>query len=101
MAYRAEFLVDSVLVGDCVYFFSMSFDSIAGEIKIIKSEALKISETNRLGVKVNEVTKTLDHMPSHRTKPTINDVVVGIDDEATAIINRLRRDQTRCKLFPL
>nr|XP_027063021.1 putative late blight resistance protein homolog R1A-3 [Coffea arabica] len=101
LAYRVEFLMDSLLVGDIVDSSSISFDSIVEEIKIIKSEALKISDSKRFDVKVKEVTKTLHYQPSQVFKPTINDLVVGIEDEAASIINRLRRGSNQVQIVPI
>ena len=65
VAYRVEFLLDSLMVGDIIDSSSMSFDSISKEIKIAKAEALEICDSRRLdGSRVKEVTKRFNYMPS-------------------------------------
>ncbi|XP_027171387.1 putative late blight resistance protein homolog R1B-14 [Coffea eugenioides] len=101
VAYKAEFLIDSLLVGDVLDSSSISFDSIVEELKIIKAVAMKIFESNRLDLKVKEVTKSLNHMPPQSSKPIISDVVVGLEDEATSIINRLTRGSSQLQIIPI
>ncbi|XP_071914276.1 putative late blight resistance protein homolog R1B-16 isoform X1 [Coffea arabica] len=90
-AYRVEFLIDSLLVGlgETLDSFSMSFDTIADDIKIIKAEVFKIFDNKKVDVKVVQGMKRLNHRPSRESKPIINDVVVGFEDEATLKMNRL------------
>ncbi|XP_027063020.2 putative late blight resistance protein homolog R1A-3 [Coffea arabica] len=101
VAYKAEFLIDSLLVGDVLDSSSISFDSIVEELKIIKAVAMKIFESNRLDLKVKEVTKSLNHMRPQSSKPIISDVVVGLEDEATLIINRLTRGSSQLQIIPI
>ena len=70
----------------------MLFDSILEETKIIKAKAVKICGPKTLDLKVKEATKRYNHTPSQGSMPIINDVVVGFNDEAKSIINRLRRE---------
>ncbi|XP_027063223.2 putative late blight resistance protein homolog R1A-3 [Coffea arabica] len=100
VAYRVEFLIDSLLVGYILDSSSMSFDSVVEEIKIIKAQALNF-HSKMLDLKVEGVTKRIDHMPSQGSKPMINDVVVGFKDEATSIINRLTRGSRQVQIVPI
>ncbi|XP_027127624.1 putative late blight resistance protein homolog R1A-3 [Coffea arabica] len=101
VAYTVEFLIDSVLVGDILDSCSLSFDSIVEEIESIKSEASKIFDSKRLDVKQKEVTKRLNQIPTQGSKPINNDVVVGFEDEATSIINRLTRGSRHVQIVPI
>ena len=67
----------------------MSFDTIAEDTKIIKAEVFKIFDNKKVDVKVVQGMKRLNHRPSRESKPIINDVVVGFEDEATLKMNRL------------
>ncbi|XP_027063019.1 putative late blight resistance protein homolog R1A-3 [Coffea arabica] len=101
VAYTVEFLIDSVLVGDILDSCSLSFDSIVEEIESIKSEASKVFDSKRLDVKEKEVTKRPNQTPAQGSKPTNNDVVVGFEDEATSIINRLTRGSRQVQIVPI
>ncbi|XP_027062469.1 putative late blight resistance protein homolog R1A-3 [Coffea arabica] len=101
VAYRVEFLIDSLMVGDILDSSSMSFHSILEEIKIIKFKALNICNSNRLDGEVKEATKRMDHKPSQKNKPKINEVVVGFEDEANLIINRLTRGSRQVQIIPI
>ncbi|XP_027178062.1 putative late blight resistance protein homolog R1B-12 [Coffea eugenioides] len=90
VAYRTEFLIDSLITGNILDSSSMSIHSILEEMNIIKAAALKIGDSERLGGKVKEVTKRFNHMPQEGSKPIVNDVVVGFEDETASIINGLR-----------
>ncbi|CDP11823.1 unnamed protein product [Coffea canephora] len=101
VACRVEFLIDSLMVGDILDSSSMSFHSILAEIKIIKFKALNICKSNRLDGEVKEATKRIDHMPSQENTPKINEVVVGFEDEANLIINRLTRGSRQVQIIPI
>ncbi|XP_027174479.1 putative late blight resistance protein homolog R1B-17 [Coffea eugenioides] len=94
MAYKIEFLIDSSLVGDIPHSSSMSLDSILEQIEIIKAEAMKIIDTERHDVKGKDVTQRVNDMPSR-----INDVVVGLEDEAKSIIERLTRGSSQVQII--
>ncbi|XP_027060906.2 putative late blight resistance protein homolog R1B-16 [Coffea arabica] len=101
VAYMVEFLIDSLLVGDILYSSSISFDSVVEEIKIIKAAALNIFDRKTLDLKVKEATKRPNNMPSQGSMPIINDMIVGFEDEATSIINRLTRGSSQLQIVPI
>nr|XP_027060900.1 putative late blight resistance protein homolog R1A-3 [Coffea arabica] len=101
VAYEVEFLIDSLLVGDILDSSSISFDSVEEEIKIIKAAALNIFDRKTLDLKVKEVTKSPNNMPSQGSMPIINDMIVGLEDEATSIINRLTRGSSLLQIVPI
>ncbi|XP_027060908.2 putative late blight resistance protein homolog R1A-3 [Coffea arabica] len=101
VAYNIEFLIDSLLDGDILDSSSISFDSVEKEIKIIKAVALNISDRKTLDLNVKEVTKRPNNMPSQGSMPIINDMIVGLEDEATSIINRLTRGSSQLQIVPI
>ncbi|XP_027060909.1 putative late blight resistance protein homolog R1A-3 [Coffea arabica] len=101
VAYKAEFLIDSLLVGDILDSSSTSFDSVEEEIKIIKAAALNISDKKPLDLNVKEATKRPNNMPSQGSMPIINDMTVGLEDEAASIINRLTRGSSQLQIVPI
>ncbi|XP_027172933.1 putative late blight resistance protein homolog R1A-3 [Coffea eugenioides] len=101
VAYRIEFLIDSLITGNILDSSSMSIHSILEEMNIIKPAALKICDSERLGGKVKEVTKRFNHMPQEGSKPIVNDVVVGFEDETASIINQLRNGSHQVKIVSI
>nr|XP_027062486.1 putative late blight resistance protein homolog R1A-3 isoform X2 [Coffea arabica] len=101
VAYRIEFLIDSLLTGNILDSSSMSIHSILEEMNIIKAAALKICDSGTLGGKVKEVTKRFNHMPQQGSKPIVNDVVVGFEDETASIINGLRNGSRQVKIVSI
>ncbi|XP_027154893.1 putative late blight resistance protein homolog R1A-3, partial [Coffea eugenioides] len=101
VAYRIEFLFDSLITGNILDSSSMYVHSILEEMNIIKAAALKICDSERLGGKVKEVTKRFNHMPQEGSKPIVNDVVVGFDDETASIINQLRNGSHQVKIVSI
>ncbi|XP_027063942.1 putative late blight resistance protein homolog R1A-3 [Coffea arabica] len=101
VAYRIEFLIDSLITGNIIDSSSMSIHSILEEMNIIKAAALKICDSERLGGKVKEVTKRFNHMPQEGSKPIVNDVVVGFEDETASIINGLITGSRQVKIVSI
>ncbi|CDP11830.1 unnamed protein product [Coffea canephora] len=101
VAYKIEFLIDSLLVGDILDSSSTSFDSVEEEIKIIKAAAWNIFDKKTLDLNVKEATKRPNNMPSQGSMPIINDMIVGLEDEATSIINRLTRGSSLLQIVPI
>ncbi|XP_071904852.1 putative late blight resistance protein homolog R1B-16 [Coffea arabica] len=101
VAYKVEFLIDSLLVGDILDSSSISFDSVEEEIKNIKAAALNIFDKKTLDLNVKEATKRPNNMPSRGSMPIINDMIVGLEDEATSIINRLTRGSSLLQIVPI
>ncbi|KAL3502907.1 hypothetical protein ACH5RR_037356 [Cinchona calisaya] len=101
LAYRVEFVIDSLAIGDSLDSSSMSFESITEEIKTIKLDALKIFDREGLDITVKKVTKSSNHLTSERSMPIIKDVIVVLDDEATSIIDRLERGAKHLRIVAI
>ncbi|XP_027065049.1 putative late blight resistance protein homolog R1A-3 isoform X1 [Coffea arabica] len=101
VAYMVEFLIDSLLVGDILDSSSISFDSVEEEIKIIKAAVMNTFDKKTLDLNVKEVTKSPNNMSSQGSMPIINDMIVGLEDEATSIINRLTRGSSQLQIVPI
>ncbi|KAL3515654.1 hypothetical protein ACH5RR_022556, partial [Cinchona calisaya] len=87
VAYKAELVIDSIVVGDkpeCL-------DTIARDIKIMKIEALKIADNMLHGSEAQTVTKNSILIASEHSSPALNEIIVGLDDEVKKIIDRLTR----------
>ncbi|XP_027077913.1 putative late blight resistance protein homolog R1A-3 [Coffea arabica] len=83
VAYKAELLINSTLVGDeC----EDSLGAITRDINLLKIEALEIhnGQTQR-------VNRTFIHIPSQLTAAIHNEDLVGLDDVVETIIDRLTR----------
>ncbi|KAL3527941.1 hypothetical protein ACH5RR_012597 [Cinchona calisaya] len=89
VAYKAEFVIDSILVDDKPDCSRMSLDTITEEIKFLKTEV----DSTRLEYdsQAQRVTKTFIHMPSQGTSSALNEVLVGLDEEVKTIVDRLTR----------
>ncbi|XP_027079286.1 putative late blight resistance protein homolog R1A-4 [Coffea arabica] len=82
-AYKAELLIYSTLIGDqCEH----SLDAVAGDINLLKIEALEIQNGQ-----TQRVNKTSSHIPSQHTAAIHNEDLVGHEDEVQAITHRLTR----------
>ncbi|KAL3518687.1 hypothetical protein ACH5RR_021276 [Cinchona calisaya] len=68
----------------------MLFNMVTEEIKLLETEALEIDDNNYV-LEAQKAAKTPSHAPSQVTISTINEVVVGLDDEAQTIIDQLTR----------
>nr|XP_027060838.1 putative late blight resistance protein homolog R1B-12 [Coffea arabica] len=101
VAYRIELFIDSLITGNILDSSSMSIHSILEEMNIIEAAALKICDSERLGGKVSEVTKRFNHMPQEGSKPIVNDLVVGFEDETASIINGLRNGSRQVKIVSI
>lgn len=98
VAYKAEIIIDYVTVNyrpDC---YPMSFDTINEDINLIKMEALEIYDSDIEGQKT---TTSYSHMPSQVSTPTLDEVVVGLDDEAETLIERLVRGTRQLDIVPI
>ena len=62
---------------------------------------MKIWDSKRLDGKVKEATKRLNDMPSLESKHIINEVVVGFEDVAASIINRLLRGSHKLQVVSI
>ncbi|KAL3497903.1 hypothetical protein ACH5RR_040635 [Cinchona calisaya] len=101
LAYTTEFFIDSLVIGDILDSSPTSLDSIIEEIKIIKLDALKIMTREGLDIKEKKVTKRSYHLPFEKSMPTIKDDIVGLDDEATSIMDRLKRGAQQLQIVAI
>ncbi|KAL3537066.1 hypothetical protein ACH5RR_000432 [Cinchona calisaya] len=101
LAFRVEFLIDSLVVGDIPDSFPTPFDSIAEEVKITKLDALNIFDSKGLDIKVKKVAESSNYFPSERSMPIIKDDIVGFDDEAKSIIDRLERGAKQLQIVAI
>ncbi|XP_071914794.1 putative late blight resistance protein homolog R1A-3 [Coffea arabica] len=93
VAYKAEVLINSTLVGDeC----EDSLDAITRDINLLKIEALEIhnGQTQR-------VNRTFIHIPSKFTAAIHNEDLVGLDEKVKTITDRLTRGLKHLDVVPI
>ncbi|KAL3499045.1 hypothetical protein ACH5RR_041777 [Cinchona calisaya] len=91
VAYKAEFFIDSLMVGN-IECSSFLFETITEEMKHIKTEAMEIGESKKYNTaEVQKFTKTSSLVPSQVSTSTMDEDVLKLDKETTAIIERLTR----------
>ncbi|XP_027075767.1 putative late blight resistance protein homolog R1B-17 [Coffea arabica] len=87
VAYKTELIIDSVVLGDKLE----CLDTVAGDIKHVKTEALKLSDSIRSDNEAQRVTKKSIHLESQLSTPALDEVLVGLDEEVKTITNRLTK----------
>ncbi|XP_071914028.1 putative late blight resistance protein homolog R1A-4 [Coffea arabica] len=87
VAYKAELVIDSIVLGDRLE----CLNTAAGDIKHMKTEALKVSDSIRNDDKAQRVANNYIHFKSQLSTPTLNEVLVGLDEEVKTIADRLTR----------
>ncbi|CDP15579.1 unnamed protein product [Coffea canephora] len=87
VAHKAEFVIDSLVVGDVSFYSLMLLDNITEEIKLVKSEAQNATTISKHVT--SQVTKSPRDMPSQSSISAINEVVVDLKDQEQAIIDQL------------
>ncbi|XP_027076983.1 putative late blight resistance protein homolog R1A-3 [Coffea arabica] len=93
IAYKAEFVIDSTLVGDRREY---CLDDVARDINVLKIEAQEIYDSiSYVGETTKGVTKTFTRMPSQVTVVTCNKDLVPLDDEVENITKSLTRGGSR------
>lgn len=90
VAYKAQLLIRSLVVGDDQDYSPIIFGPITEEINLIKMEALKIRD-NKCSLASQKSIKFSDSLPSQGGTPAINKAVVNLIDEAKMIIDQLVR----------
>ncbi|KAL3498973.1 hypothetical protein ACH5RR_041705 [Cinchona calisaya] len=91
VVYKAEFVIDSLMVGN-IECSPLLFETIVEEMKDIKIEAMEIDESKKYNTaEVQKFTKTSSLMPSQGSIPIIDEVVLKLDEETKAIIDQLTR----------
>ncbi|XP_027076880.1 putative late blight resistance protein homolog R1A-3 [Coffea arabica] len=101
VAYKAEIIIDYVAVGDRPDCYPMSFDAINEDINFIKTEALEIYDRMQPDIGGQKTTNSYSHMPSQVSTPILDEVVVGLDDEAETVIERLTRGTRQLDVVPI
>ncbi|KAL3527947.1 hypothetical protein ACH5RR_012603 [Cinchona calisaya] len=89
VAYKAELIIDSIMVRDKRDCSPLSLDIITEEIKFLKTVALENYDSVRHGTPAPGVTKTYSHMPSQVSAPAFNEFFVSLDEEVKTIIDGL------------
>ncbi|CDP17260.1 unnamed protein product [Coffea canephora] len=93
VAYKAELLIDSTLVGDKC---EDSLDAIARDINLLKIEALEIHNGQTQRVNKNSIL-----IPSQLAVAVHNEDLVGLDDKVKTIIDRLTRGLKQLDVVPI
>ncbi|XP_027157505.1 putative late blight resistance protein homolog R1C-3 [Coffea eugenioides] len=91
VAYKAEFVIESLLAGDISFYSLMLFDDIAREIKLVKSlaqEATKIPRHVPSQVR-SQTNGASDQVSSSVSISTVDKAEVALQDEEDAIIDKL------------
>ncbi|XP_027082438.1 putative late blight resistance protein homolog R1C-3 [Coffea arabica] len=102
LAYEAEFVFDSLIVGDISFYSLILFDKITQKVKLLKGEALKIHHKKYVFKALTAITSCLNCSPATRSKWSGTnkelstdsaaqiEAVVGLNEEVEAIINQLK-----------
>ncbi|XP_027077135.1 putative late blight resistance protein homolog R1B-16 [Coffea arabica] len=93
VAYKAELLINSTLVGDKC---EDSLDAIARDINLLKIEALEINNGQTQRVNKNSI-----HIASQLAVAVHNEDLVGLDDKVKTIIDRLTRGLKQLDVVPI
>ncbi|CAI9102723.1 OLC1v1001037C2 [Oldenlandia corymbosa var. corymbosa] len=91
VAYKTEFVLDSLVVGDTCQSFTLLIDSIASETKLIKTEALGSSPRKGRMIEFQRADTINNRKLSTSKIPEFDEPIVGLHDESQKIIERLIR----------
>ncbi|KAL3499068.1 hypothetical protein ACH5RR_041800 [Cinchona calisaya] len=95
VAYKAEFVIDSLMVGN-IECSPLLFETIVEEMKHIRIEAMEINDSMKYNmVEVQKFTNTSSFVPSQGSTSTMDEDVLKLDDATTTIIDRLTRGSTQ------
>ncbi|CDP04756.1 unnamed protein product [Coffea canephora] len=86
VAYRAEFVIDSIVIGDKHEYL----EGVVRDIQLLRTE-IETYECTRHDTGAQRTNRKSFHVESKRSTPVLNDIVVGLDDEVKTIIDRLTR----------
>ncbi|XP_027102358.1 putative late blight resistance protein homolog R1B-8 isoform X2 [Coffea arabica] len=98
VAYKAVFVIDSLIVGDLSYYSLMLFDDVTAETKLLKTKTWEIDsiEAQKPADSLRDVPSqgkkwsgVFHQVPSQGTISTINKVAVCLKDQEQAIIDQL------------
>ncbi|CDP18040.1 unnamed protein product [Coffea canephora] len=87
VAHRAEFVIDSIVVGDKHEYL----ERVARDIQLLRTEALETYDSTRHDCGAQRTNQKSFHINSKRSIPVLNEVLVGLDDEVKTIIHSLTR----------
>ncbi|KAL3518716.1 hypothetical protein ACH5RR_021305 [Cinchona calisaya] len=87
VAYKADFVIGSLIVGDISFYSLTLFCNTIEEIKLV-AKNLEI-DGKKYVIDAQKGMKSLRDVPSHGCVSTMNEVVVGLKDEVLAIIDQL------------
>ncbi|CDP12770.1 unnamed protein product [Coffea canephora] len=87
VAHRAEFVIDSIVVGDKHEYL----ERVARDIQLLRTEALETYDSTRHDCGAQRTNQTCFRIESKCRTPVLNEVLVGLDDEVKAIIRSLTR----------
>ncbi|XP_027178397.1 late blight resistance protein R1-A-like [Coffea eugenioides] len=85
VAYKAKLLINSIVFGDK----SECLDTLAGDIELMRTEALGICDSLGHGTDAQRVTNNSADTTSKLRTPALNEAPVGLDEAVKTIINRL------------
>ncbi|CDP18675.1 unnamed protein product [Coffea canephora] len=87
VAHRAEFVIDSIVVGDKHEYL----ERVAKDIQLLRTEALETYDSTMHDCGAQRTTQKSFRIESKCSTPMLNEVLVGLDDEVKAIIHSLTR----------
>ncbi|CDP19488.1 unnamed protein product [Coffea canephora] len=87
VAHRAEFVIDSIVVGDKHKYL----ERVARDIQLLRTEALETYDSTRHDCGAQRTNQKSFRIESKCRTPVLNEVLVGLDDEVKAIIHSLTR----------
>ncbi|XP_027177906.1 putative late blight resistance protein homolog R1A-10 [Coffea eugenioides] len=87
VAHWAEFVIDSIVVGDKHEYLGR----VARDIQLLRTEARETYDSTRHDCGAQRTNQKSFRIESKRSIPVLNEVVVGLDDEIKTIIQSLTR----------
>ncbi|CDP19634.1 unnamed protein product [Coffea canephora] len=87
VAHRAEFVIDSIVVGDKHEYL----ERVARDIQLLRTEALETYDSTRHDCGAQRTNQICFRIESKCRTPVLNEVLVGLDDEVKAIIHSLTK----------
>ncbi|CAI9111754.1 OLC1v1012064C1 [Oldenlandia corymbosa var. corymbosa] len=92
VAYETEFILDSLAVGGTLQSFIVHFNTVIAESEVLKTKVFEISHSClRQAMEIENITTAHRRIPSERKISSLDENVVGLNDQEQIIINRLRR----------
>ncbi|XP_027075777.1 putative late blight resistance protein homolog R1A-3 [Coffea arabica] len=97
VAYKAKLLINSIVFGDK----SECLDTLAGDIELMRTEALGICDSLGHGTDTQRVTTNSADTTSKLRTPALNEAPVGLDEAVKIIINRLTRSSKQLDIVSI